>query len=127
MNYDLKNYDEAIVKARKLGKIIILPKENELQLDIDSEEQFTLFHARLKELNALHKIQIVQEVKSSKDGHYHVYIKLTRDIPTEERIILQMFLGSDPIREYLSMCLAKIGDSEPILLFENPDFTLDYC
>jgi len=51
---------------------------------------------------------------------------MENDTPAEERVALQLFLGSDPVREYLSLCLIEIGDPAPILFFENPDFVLDF-
>lgn len=127
MRYDLKNYEDAKKKADKLGKQIIIPKADELQIDIDSHENYQLFHCRLESLNFMHEVRDVKELQSPGGvGHYHIYIKLYRELPAEERVALQMFLASDPIREYLSLCLIKIGDPHPILLFEEPDFVLRF-
>ena len=121
MNYEMNNYAEAVKKADRLGKIIVKPGDNELLLDIDSAEQYKTYKDRMEELSKLHKVVRIKEIPSSeKSGHRHIYISLVCGMEDEERIFLQLFLGSDPIREYLSLCLIRIGDPHPILLFENP-------
>lgn len=120
MNYNMNNYAEAVKKAQRLGKIIVKPETNELLLDIDNAEQYKTFKYRLKELSKLHTIEEIKEIPSTeKPDHYHIYVTLDRDIEDEERVFLQLFLGSDSIREYLSLCLIHIGDPHPILLFED--------
>jgi len=120
MNYEMRNYDEAVKKAQRLGKKIVKPRDNELLLDIDSAEQYKIYKSRVGELSKLHKVVGTKDISSSeKLWHRHIYISLDCDIENEERVFLQLFLGSDPIREYLSLCLIRIGDPHPILLFED--------
>jgi hypothetical protein len=125
MDYGLNNFEDAVEKAKSKGKIIIEPTDNELQLDIDSKEQYNILAARMMELNEnSHCIFHTQEFPSQGGAwHKHIYLKLAVDTPILERIALQLFLGSDPVKEYLSLCLVKIGDPHPVLMFENPDFT----
>ena len=121
MNYDLKNYEDAQTKAKAEGKQIVIPKSNELFIDIDSAEQYEIFKSRIKELNeCFHCVFDMKEVPSpGGPNNRHIYIKLDCAILEEERAFLQLFLGSDPIREYLAWCLCKIGDPHPTLFFEN--------
>ncbi|MGD2065674.1 MAG: hypothetical protein PVI43_00710 [Candidatus Bathyarchaeota archaeon] len=125
MDYDLNNFEDAVEKAKSKGKIVIEPLENELQIDIDSKEQYILFATRMKELNEnFHCIFHSKELPSQGgDWRKHIYLKLAVDTPILERTALQLFLGSDPVKEYLSLCLVQIGDPHPILMFENLDFT----
>lgn len=125
MNYDLKNYEDA--KAKAVGKKIVIPKDNELMIDIDSEEQLLIFKDRIKELNELiHYVHSIKTIPSQGgSGHYHIYVLLDLHLTEIERAFLQLFLGSDPIREYLAYCLTKIGDPHPTLFFEDYNFDED--
>lgn len=124
MNYDLKNFEDAKKKARKLNREIVLPAPNELQIDIDSYEQYEIYRQRIKELNQIHCVKKTKEIPSPGGAdHRHIYISLEDEVSKEERVFLQLFLGSDPIREYLSFCLIKIGDPCPVLFFEDENNT----
>jgi len=128
MNYELKNYEDAVDKAKSKGKKIIIPKDDELQIDIDTTRQYGIFKLNIKELNEFfHSVWKIREYQSPRGpDHRHIYIRLDDNIKDTERAFLQLFLGSDPVREYLSMCLIKIGDPHPILMFEEPGFELDW-
>ena len=128
MNYDLKNYEDAVAKSKAKGKKIIIPKDDELQIDIDSAQQYEVFEAHIKELNgSFHPVCRIKIIPSpGGEDNRHIYIKINKILEDKERIFLQLFLGSDPIREYLSLCLIAIGDSHPILMFEEPNFELDW-
>lgn len=120
MNYDLANYEEAEKKAEKLGKKIVTPEADQLFIDIDTPEQLEVFSTRIQELNHLHNVMSTRQIPSPGGvGHYHIYVTLENDMDDTERVFLQLFLGSDPIREYLSLCLIQVGDPHPILFFED--------
>jgi hypothetical protein len=105
-----------------LGFKIVLPEQQELQIDIDSEEQFQHFLAQWQ-------IVITQVegwsyvVKESRSGFPKRHITVTTDISLTvvERIAWQAVLGSDPKRELLSMMRYDAGVSNPTLFVEKSD------
>jgi len=125
MNKETLKYDidrmVAIREAEKKGLDIIYPKENELLLDIDTEEQMKIFEERAEYLNEFFPIEF--EIRQSQSGHphYHIIISLSEDILLDntERIFLQLFLGSDPTREFLSYLRILKGEDLPTLLLEK--------
>ena len=94
-----------------------------LQLDLDSEEALEEFHRRLpffKRNLARYSNQFIisqYERPSETPGHWHVILRLHASIDNvEDRIFLQLCLGSDPKRELLSWYRVKSGVDNPILL-----------
>jgi hypothetical protein len=122
LNYDL-NREVAIQEAIEKGLNVVYPKNNELLLDIDTEEQIDLFEERFEYIQKY--FDCTYEVKNSQSGYPHCHIYVTFDENTKlnelERIFLQLFLGSDPIRELLSYLRWNNGDVSPTLLLEKDD------
>lgn len=55
---------------------------------------------------------------SSKSGNDHKVIRLAEDMPIRDRIIWQAALGSDGVKEALSLVAINAGVEEPCLLFK---------
>jgi hypothetical protein len=113
--------DFANKKAEALGLDIVLPDDNTLQLDFDTEGQWDTFLAmRLPIL-----LQYVAVLRvwwtESNSGNKHVYIKLKEPMNFLQRVAYQAALGSDPTRELLSLARVQIGQGETTMLFEKPD------
>lgn len=108
--------------VREAGCRIVIPKPNELQLDIDTEEQFATF---LRVYPALQRNEFPEAsfiVTESASGfpHRHIVVTLPCEVDMWQRIALQAALGSDPMRELLSALRLFRGDAIPTLLIE-PD------
>jgi hypothetical protein len=89
-------------------------------LDIDALHQLEQFETRLKKFSKDYKVENTEIVESfSGPPHCHIYIRLEKPLPVMTRIFLQMWLGSDPIKEYLSVRRVMIGDNHPILMLEK--------
>jgi hypothetical protein len=124
--------DECAAEAAKLGRIVVYPKPNELQLDIDDEAQLEDFEERfgrvaslLAEHGAKGTDAIVRYRKtpspSGRPGRWHVTVEMPRPVRNEgERVFLQALLGSDPMREGLGWRRYVCGDEHPTCFFENP-------
>ena len=104
--------------ARKMGWEVDPAEENELQLDIDTEEQYNIFNRMLPLVEDVYDIEEVVE-SPSKSGKRHIRLFTAYELSIGERIALQTILGSDPKKELASLRNWLAGDPEPILLFEK--------
>lgn len=125
--YDMS--DEAANKAAaKKGLIVVYPKNNQIQIDIDSHEAYTEFQRRLEKLfdgqDSTLSIHHTQEFESSSglpNRHIYITFKGDKKFTAIERIWLQSVLGSDPMRELLdSKRLLMEMTDRPTRLFEHP-------
>lgn len=124
-----RNFDGCKAEAAKLGREVVLPTSNQLQLDIDSDEAFRDFIRRFERLEEMlgrkenvHVFHEIYQSPSGEPGHYHVTIELPYEPRSEcERIFLQTLLGSDPMREALGWRRMMDGDPHPTLFFELPE------
>ena len=110
------------VEAKKSGLICVVPKSNELMVDIDSEEQFNRFCKAFGVMRRYRKLEIVS-IQFSRSGapRRHIYLKTTRVSP-RTRVALQAMLCSDAVRENLSMQRIVAGQKHPTVFFEKVGF-----
>ena len=106
-------------EAKKKGLKVIFPKEKELFVDIDDEESMKIYHKRIDMLKSLFYCKSEIKVSQSGHPHCHIYINTDRIFTNIERILLQLFLGSDVIHEFLSYKDYVNGESYPVLFFEK--------
>jgi len=113
--------DDAYRQAKESGKLIVLPKSNELLIDIDSAVQEQTFHQNLNKINQYVGVKnwVSNPSPSGEPERKHIVVELSRDVIPLERILLQAVLGSDIRRELLSYCRWTIGDANPTLFFEK--------
>jgi hypothetical protein len=101
---------------------VVYPKPNQIQLDIDTDDQYELFLRRFQDMyNRLNWDYEVEE-KESKSGlpHRHITITITNGplIDERDRLLLQTMLGSDQVRESLNIFRYFCGIENPTRLFE---------
>ncbi len=125
MSGDLKTLDSkfAIDKAAEQNKIVVYPESNQLQVDIDSDAAWDIFHTNLKVFLQKHTVAKIEMIPSASKGHWHITITLA-DVEFAEdkiplRLLLQACLGSDLKRELLSYFRHEIGDEHPTLFIET--------
>lgn len=119
--YDFNMHAEAVAANR--GQIIVYPEENQLQLDIDTDEQYEIFDRRINSLSKVLLWHVTEVEEPSRKGlpHRHITITVKDKVFTEiERIAFQFMLGSDPVRESLNLLRAADGEERPSRLFEDP-------
>lgn len=131
-NGDTYGFDEpsermkkAHIQAAAKGCIVVLPKPNELFVDIDSMEALATFDVairKLKETKGLAKTTFVTRPSpSGRAFRYHITVTLPRFVKNaEERILLQALLGSDIVRELVSWGRVQRNAPNPTLFFEKP-------
>ena len=106
------------------GQRIRFPEDNELFVDIDTAEAFKDFENRCFVLYALlkaagHTIDDI-EVTPSKSGlpRRHIVLRLSGSVTMEQRIIFQLALGSDYVREMMNYAAWLNGESNPSIFIE---------
>lgn len=114
--------------AAKKDCYVVVPRDDQLQIDIDNEEAYEYFRERLKSLvtdfkrkGVLGKRGVFYDWWASKSGLPNRHIVVTvPDYSFEkmERIAFQFALGSDPVRETLNFRRVFAGtDPIPVVLF----------
>ena len=110
-------YQEAISKAQEDGFVVVQGSPTFLLLDLDdpaSEQQYN----RVLPLLQQNLAAIEYERWASKSGKLHILVQLSLPLPITTRIALQAVLGSDSVREMLSILAVSQGVEEPSLLFK---------
>ena len=124
LSYNKINSEIAFEQAAKDGNRVVLPKPNQLLIDIDSEEAEINFFRQFPRF-----VELIDEdaylfskepSKSGKDGHWHIIVELGLDVEPERRVLFQLMLGSDLRRELLSYVRVSEGDEHPTLFIEKP-------
>lgn len=112
--FNPQTVEELEKMAEEFGCILIQPAENQLTLDLDSEEDVEKLNDRL----ALcpYSVSLV-ETWRSKSGNTHALLKLYnyRRFSTLEKIQMQALLGSDRERELINITRYLRGDDENTL------------
>lgn len=110
-------------RARELGRALVLPKTNQLLIDIDTHEAFYHFHSYIKLVQEKMPCTFeTHESPSEHPGHYHITVTFEgHDLTAWERIALQCALGSDCTREVLSIIDLLNHNLHPTVFFERTD------
>ena len=101
---------------------VVFPAENELQIDLDSEEAFVKFIGQLHLLCGILGVDdLPSEGHPSKSGlpKRHATVTLPFNVTAEQRIVLQVFCGSDQARELINYSALQNGDPTPTLFIER--------
>lgn len=116
---------KAHIQAAVKGCIVVLPKPNELFVDIDSADALATFKVAIKKIEEGFTDSLTYNQRpspSGREGRFHITVTLPRNVKShEERILLQALLGSDPIRELVSWGRVQRRAPEPTLFFEKPE------
>lgn len=117
---DRELYVEAEIAA---GNRVVYPKENELLIDIDTENQYSLFKHQIEALEKNSVLCTILYDELSRGGYpgRHIIVKLDNSIDLDpvKRIAFQAALGSDPMRELLSLLRNENEDKFPTLFIEE--------
>ena len=113
-------FESAKTAAKDKGLEILLPKSNELFIDLDSNADFNLFKELLEIFKQYEDVENHTFTNSSRPGHRHAIVRLNRTVTEFERIAFQAMLGSDRKREVLGYARIKSGEPHPTLFFEKP-------
>jgi len=111
-------------RVEESGLRVVVPRENELQIDIDSEERLENHRKLLSLLSSRHSWVPIDNIqmypsRSGLPGKYHIVITLAHNLDPWERIAWQAALGSDSIRELFSCIRMHYGEVVPVCFFEK--------
>lgn len=111
--------EHAEEQAKAKGCIVVEPKPNELFIDIDRVEDLEFFYKQIGHITK--RCPLSYEVRPSlRKDHFHVVVCFeNRELTEWERIALQAVLGSDRVRELISVFRLLDGDKTPTLFFEK--------
>lgn len=114
------NSARAINEAEKDNLDVVFPKANELQIDIDNEHSYEVY-VKMSEILERHYGIIYAKDRPSRSGlpKRHITITLRQDLTNMERIALQACMGSDRVREALSVIQERNGDPHATLFLEK--------
>lgn len=111
---------EAIDRAEAEGFTVVRSDARTLLLDLDTHAALEQFYRVLPVVEEHYTI--MDETRwRSKSGNTHVKLTLAAPLPIMERYALQAALGSDGVKEVLSILGLKFGCIEPALLFQPTD------
>jgi hypothetical protein len=110
----------AFDKAQAEGLQVVLPTPKQLFIDIDSGAAFSIFEKNLERFQEFYNIRR-KVITPSKSGgaKKHITIDLAFPVTPTERLVLQAFLGSDLMREFLGMQRINQNDPHPTLFLEK--------
>lgn len=113
--------EKYIEQKEKEGFTIVYPEPNELQIDIDNSEQKRHFEKVWNLIDiAIPNAYFESSVSQSGRG-VHITVTLPFDVSNIERIAFQAALGSDPVRELLSIYRYSRDDEYPTLFVERKE------
>lgn len=109
--------EQYVARVEAEGFVIVYPKDNELQIDIDNDVHYEAF-LRSWAIFGRDIPEAWLEEHPSKSGlpRRHITVSLPFNIDAWQRIAFQGALGSDPVRELLSAMRLHRG-SVPATLF----------
>lgn len=113
--------EELCGKAASEGFKVIFSDSTTLLIDIDDDDHLAMFNARIDRIESeITGIESIEEYTSSSgEPHKHIIVRMKDEMDILDRLFLQIFLGSDPTREYLSYLRYIRGDKFPSLLLRK--------
>lgn len=115
-------FDRRCVIAEEEGFTVIRSARNVLLLDLDTPSAASQF-LRVFDAFTRHYVTEGYTAWRSKSGTgWHVRVVLAKNIVSfRDRVALQAALGSDGVREFLSLEASLLGTLERSVLFQPPD------
>ncbi len=111
--------ENAVDKAARLGMDLVLPKPNELFIDLDSISAAREFYNRWDIFLQVYPTATVKYT-TSKGGNLHAYVNMENPVESmTHRIALQAALDSDPLREMIAVKHLLEGYEYPSCFFED--------
>lgn len=115
-----ESHEEYLLRAASEGLRLVFPQDNQLQLDIDTPDQwlhFTLAFGILnRELGTEYGHFFDMQESKSKSGNRHITLTFPFKLDKWQRIAWQGALGSDRFRELYSCIRAIRNHPHPTLL-----------
>lgn len=96
--------------AASMGQVCFFPQTDEIFLDLDTNKTGREYSLEVESTLCNNDILILGSLDTkSKNGNRHRYLKINRPLTSVERITVQACLGSDPVKEILSLLRCITG------------------
>ena len=120
-----ESQQDAIEQAEAEGMTVVRGSPTLLLIDLDDREALYYYDQRIERVTeALAERGVgLKELERwySKSGEgLHIKMKLSKPLNVSTRLLLQACLGSDRIREFLSLMRKWDGSPSPSMLFKPP-------
>lgn len=116
----IEEFTHENVQAEADGMVVRHANPKTLLMDLDDEAAIERFRRLMPKLDEMFGAKVTEEYESrSGAGHLHVVVELDEPFDAAFRIALQAALGSDPVRELLSLRRLANGINEPSRLFRK--------
>ena len=114
------NSSRALKEAEEDNLLVVFPKDNELQIDIDTERAFSIYLAMRPIVEKYFGVK-KETIAPSRSGlpKRHITLELCDRLTNYQRIALQLALGSDRVREMLGIVQEYKQDPHPTLFLEK--------
>jgi hypothetical protein len=119
-NYKSTQLEEAIYNAEQNGFEVIHSEVDRLLLDLDDDKALRTYEMVLPTVAETLELKEIDRWKSKSGTGIHVVLSC-KPLCFYARVALQAALGSDPIRECLTVDRADNGLVEPSVLFKPPE------
>ena len=113
--YNSIRSEEVQALAEETDCDILVATPTTLLLDIDSHADLSFFRKQYERLKDHFPFKGYVTLKS-RSGNWHVIVTLRCEMALRERIMLQAVMGSDRVRDALSLVRDLLGDEKPVLL-----------
>lgn len=119
----MESFEEGCAEAEARGdEVLVATDPHELYIDIDGPDARKQFDRMLPIVEREYGCCVAQRWQSKTPGHEHIIVRVTdREFTIAERIALQTILGSDPLRDLLTLKRLHDGVEQPIRLFRPKD------
>lgn len=109
-----------IDKASKEGFTVIRGNHNTLLLDLDGEDRLNYYEMILPKVKKNFELIELTRYKSKSGKNWHVVLQTNMILTVSTRVALQAILGSDPIKEMLSLVKLKnnVPTKDIVVLFK---------
>lgn len=109
---------EVTRKMKAQGFEVFQGNERQLLLDLDSPEAVATYRDRLGLAKRFFKIEEKQRWISKSGKGLHVILESANKLSAMLRLLIQVYLGSDPKREIFGAMRVLNGEKNPSLLFK---------
>lgn len=117
VNEYTESVGDYVHRMGELGYEVITPAVDQLLVDIDDQESLDRFYKIIDRIAIDYpSIRFIVTASNSGLPHAHAVVRMPWAITDVERIAWQAILGSDPIREFLSLKRVYNNESPATLL-----------
>lgn len=131
--FEATSWEQTQNRAKCLNQTIVIPKNDELFIDIDNVDDYNFFLKQHALLASRGIVTTTYSVTSSKTaGHYHIVVYINRSNTgiawtPEKKLLLQCLLGSDRKHEMWSYISHQLyGHPHPTVFFENKPYEIPF-